>query len=62
MDFLSMYSAAQVRDGDKLVDGHVTAGGESVEANPTHTSATQGEMFGFPPIEIMLDWQFDWWL
>lgn len=53
--FSPISSAAEVRDGGKLVDRYVTAGGESVEADPTCTSATQEEMFGFPPIDVTLD-------
>lgn len=53
--FSPFCSAAEVRDGGKLVDRYVTAGGESVEADPTRTSATQEEMFGFPTIDVTLD-------
>lgn len=55
MGFFPSSSAAEVGDGGKLVDRYVTAGGESVEADPTRTSTTQEEMFGFPPIDITLD-------
>lgn len=55
MGFFPISSAAEVRDGGKLADRYVTAGGESVEADPTRTSATQEEMFGFPPIDVTLD-------
>lgn len=51
----SICSAAEVRDGGKLADRYVTAGGESVEADPTRTSATQEDVFGFPPIDVTLD-------